>query len=111
MEISENILKSAEWVSYEDLAQRVRTAMIAGAEVSTLDTIQATAKGSLFGSKVFEYRSRYRLFVGKANGAKVAYLYDDNEKKVWQINKSELKSFYSKIEELVSREKAYPTRK
>ncbi len=108
----ENIASAAvEEVTYDDLAKRVQSAMIAGADVSTLDTIQATAKGSLFGSKVLDLRERYRLYVGKSAGGKVAYLYDDNEKKLYQIKAPELKKFYAKIEEFVSREKAYPTRK
>ncbi len=110
MEKFDDIAKvTPEEVGADDLAQRVRTAMIAGAEVSTLDTIQVTAKGSFFGTKTFDYKARYRLNVGKFNGAKVAYLYDNEEKKLYQTK--DLKAFYSRIEEMVSREKAYPTKK
>ncbi len=97
-------------VSADELAQNVRTAMIAASTVSTLDTVQATAKGSFLFAKTFDYNTRYRLYVGKFQSyGKVAYLYDDAEKKVCLTK--DLKAFYSRIEEMVSREKAYPTKK
>ncbi len=111
----ENIASAAvEWVDYNDLAQRVRSALIAGSTPSTLDEIQKTAKGSFLFAKSFDSScGRYRLYVGKGfNGAgKVAYLYDNQEKKLYQTKAAELKDFSAKIDEMVSREKAYPTRK
>ncbi len=106
----ENIASAAvETLSCDELADRVRVALLAGATPSTLDEIQKVAKGGLFGAKIYDYQTKYRLYIGKFNGKKVAYLYDDNEKKVYQT--TDTKGFYSKIEFMVSREKAYPTRR
>ncbi len=99
---------AVETLSADELAQKIRTALIAGSTPSTLDEIQATAKGSFLFAKSADFGG-YRIFVGKFQGAKVAYLYSDNEKKVWQTK--DTKAFYSRIEEMVSREKAYPTKK
>ncbi len=99
---------AVETLSADELAEKVRAAIIAGATPSTLDELQAAAKGSFLFAKSADFGA-YRIYVGKFQGAKVAYLYDDNAKKVWQTK--DTKAFYSRIEEKVSREKAYPTKK